>query len=176
MNPRNRQQYRNYSTWFLHRCIFCWITTCAILLHQNTANAQQQNIDNIVKLADLFEGPDVKCGSEVITVSFFWRDRQQPINGQVYVAGKDAVPDCVTAFNFTRWSRGYELKFDIDITSSKCVPDRKRYSQLHLYRTRLLYRNSHIPDQEFQPRRNSSQYVLYRVVFGYTGFLICIPD
>ena len=35
-----------------------------------------------------------------------------------------------------------------------------KYSQLFLYRTRL-YRNSHIPDREFQNRRNSSQYVLY---------------
>ena len=37
------------------------------------------------------------------------------------------------------------------------------YSQLLLYRTRL-YRNSHIPDREFQSHRNSSQYVLYSPV------------
>ena len=31
---------------------------------------------------------------------------------------------------------------------------------------------AHIPDREFQSRRNSSQYVSYSLVFGYTGFFI----
>ena len=48
------------------------------------------------------------------------------------------------------------------------------YSQLLLYRTRL-YRSSHIPDREFQSRRNTSQYVLCSLIFGYTGLQILVP-
>ena len=50
---------------------------------------------------------------------------------------------------------------------------RQRYcSQLLLYRTRL-YRNSHIPDREFQSRTETAHSMFCTVwLFGYTGFLI----
>ena len=73
-----------------------------------------------------------------------------------------------------RWQMVTELRFWW-LSSIWPIPKVYRYcySQLLLYRTRL-YRNSHIPDREFQSRRNSSQYVLYSLVFGCTGFLV--PD
>ena len=56
-------------------------------------------------------------------------------------------------------------------TRSALVPT-EYPSQLLLYRTRL-YRNSHIPDREFQSRTETAHSMFCTVrLFGYTGFLI----
>ena len=46
------------------------------------------------------------------------------------------------------------------------------YSQLLLHRSRL-YRNSHIPDREFQSLEKAYSMFCTVWLFGYTGFVVC---